>query len=201
MSLRREDLASPDSAIHSISGCGSTSRRELPSCGRHDGTREPTGVGRLVPETAWGSTPRLPRMRLAKACVPVVLVAALLTGSPALASPSRAVDIPRPVSAAAKAMNCDIVNQIYSSPGEKPVFSGETCKTERFGYFTVRLYKNAKEATAYWLDNVLAGAPHAFIAKKGRLFVIPDDVDNPYTEAAARYAAKKIGGKAIHGRS
>jgi hypothetical protein len=138
-------------------------------------------------------------MRLATACVPVVLVAALLTGSTAAAAPGRS-DIPRPVTAAARAMDCDIVNHIYSSPGEKPVFNGETCKTDRFGYFTVRLYQNAKQATAYWLDGVLAGAPHAFIAKKGRLFVIPDDVDRRYTEAAARYAAKKIGGKAVHGR-
>jgi hypothetical protein len=62
------------------------------------------------------------------------------------------------------------------------------------------LYQDAKQATTYWLDGVLAGAPNAFIAKKGRLFVIPDDVDRPYTEAAARYAARKIGGKAVHGR-
>jgi hypothetical protein len=92
------------------------------------------------------------------------------------------------------------VNQIYSSPGEKPVFNGETCKTKHYGYLTVRLYKNAQQATTYWLDGVLAGAPNAWIAKKGKLFVIPDDVNRPYTESAARYAAKKIGGKAVHGR-
>jgi hypothetical protein len=138
-------------------------------------------------------------MRLARACLPAVLVSAVLSGSAADAAPARS-DIPTPVKAAAKAMDCDIVNQLFSSPGEKPVFTGETCKTDHYGYFTVRLYKDPKAATAYWLDGVLAGAPNAFIAKKGRLFVIPDDVNRPYTEAAARYAAKKIGGKAIHGR-
>ena len=124
-------------------------------------------------------------MRLVKACAPLVLVATVLMGSPAVAAPVRTSDIPRPVTAAASKMKCVIINQIVSSPGEKPVFRGETCKTGRFGYVTVRLYENAKEATAYWLDDVLAGAPNAFIAKKGRLFVIPDDVENPYTEAAA----------------
>ena len=92
------------------------------------------------------------------------------------------------------------MNQIYSSPGEKPVLNGETCNTKHYGYLTVRLYKNAQQATTYWLDGVLAGAPNAWIAKKGKLFVIPDDVNRPYTESAARYAAKKIGGKAVHGR-
>jgi hypothetical protein len=139
-------------------------------------------------------------MRLATVSVLLFLVvSALLPGSAAVAAPARS-GIPGPVTAAARAMDCDIVNQIYSSPGEKPVFNGETCKTKHFGYFTVRLYQNAKEATAYWLDGILAGAPNAFIAKKGRLFVIPDDVNRPYTESAARYAAKKIGGKAVHGR-
>jgi hypothetical protein len=143
-------------------------------------------------------------MRSAKA-VFLLVPAVLLAGAPAPATATAtpgvgATGIPQPVTAAAKAMKCDIVNQIYSSAGEKPVFTGETCKTGQHGYFTVRLYKNAKEATAYWLDGVLAGAPNAFIAKKGKLFVIPDDVNAPYTESAARYAAKKIGGKALHGR-
>jgi hypothetical protein len=121
-------------------------------------------------------------MRLATAYVLCILVAStVLGGSTAVAAPSRS-GTPGPVTSAARAMDCDIVNQIYSSPGEKPVFNGETCKTEHFGYFTVRLYQNAKQATAYWLDGILAEAPNAFIAKKGRLFVIPDDVNRPYTE-------------------
>jgi hypothetical protein len=139
-------------------------------------------------------------MRLGPAFGPIVLNSVLLMGGTADAAPAGQPGIPTTVKAAARAMDCDAVNQIYSSPGETPVFNGETCKTDHFGYLTVRLYKNAKQATAYWLDGVLAGAPQAWIARKGRLFVIPDDPSRPYTESAARYAAKKIGGKAVHGR-
>jgi hypothetical protein len=139
-------------------------------------------------------------MRLGHAFAPILLTSVLLTGATAHAAPDRRSGIPMTVKAAARAMDCDIVNQIHSSPGETPVFNGETCKTDHFGYFTVRLYTNAKQATAYWLDGVLADAPQAWIARKGRLFVIPDDPSRPYTESAARYAARKIGGKALHGR-
>ena len=79
-------------------------------------------------------------MRLVRACAPIVLTSALFTGATAHAAPSRQSEIPKPVTAAARAMHCDIVNHLYSSPGETPVFNGETCKTDHFGYFTVRLY-------------------------------------------------------------
>lgn len=114
-----------------------------------------------------------------------VLAGCLLAGSPAHADA-----VSPKVTKAANAMQC---GQRVDASVLGPNNYGVECKVAGKGRFYVLAYDDPGKAIRFWTDWLDTHGEPAYMVRKGRLFVVPID----YEQKAAKYAAKRTGGKVL----
>lgn len=137
---------------------------------------------------------------LGATCLAVALSAGL-TPAPVAASPAPS-GIPKDAAKAYKQMGCKFGNVITShGGGGEPRFKGVTCFVKGRGNFEIDHYYKTKAGRSYWLDYYLGGSPDSWVTLKGHLVITNSKSSGrAYDEGLARYAAKRIDGRAAHGR-
>jgi hypothetical protein len=132
-------------------------------------------------------------VRAATLAASLVLV---LPSSPAGAG----TGLTRDVRSAYRHMGCRYGSVIYSHGGGEPRFIGETCFVPHRGNFEIDHYYRTKAGRHYMLDYFLCGSTTSWVTVKRHLIITNSKFSGrAYDETLARWAARRIGGRAVHG--
>lgn len=135
--------------------------------------------------------------RLVRAVLVALTLALVLSAVPADAGgTSLTPDVRR----AYRLMHCKHGNVITSHLDDEPRFIGATCFVRHRGNFEIDHYYKTKAGRHWWLNYYLCGYTDSWVTVKRHLIITNSKFNgSAYDETLARWAAKRIGGRAVHG--